>query len=297
MHKPMTALWFGLLVGSSLAHGQGDVPAKADVNSQPDDKSQADVISQVNVKSQVDAKSQSDVHTQEVVQTQDKIHHEFYFTRGIYSDEFAIGDDLGGSWSIDYPKADRHFLLALERLSIIDTASDEYAVKLTDPELLNRPFLYALEAGAMQLNDTEIIALRNYLLAGGFLFIDDFWGSWAWDNLAEQMLRVFPDREIKEVPPGHSIFHTVYDIREVKQVPNKSNGISFESRGITHESDGIQPHVRGIYDDEDRLMVVINWNTDLGDAWEWADHPDYPSDFSTYAVMLGINIVVYAMTH
>lgn len=231
------------------------------------------------------------------VPADNEILHEFYFTRGIYSDEFAIGDDLGGSWSIDYPKADRHFLLALERLSIIDTASDENAVKLTDPELLKRPFIYALEVGAMQLNPSEVSALRNYLLAGGFLFIDDFWGSWAWDNLAEQMQLVFPELDIEEVPLGHPIFHTVYDINKIVQVPNKSNGVSFNRRGITHEIDGTQAHVRGIFDEENRLMVVINWNTDLGDAWEWADYADYPSHFSTYAMMLGVNIVVYAMTH
>ena len=236
-------------------------------------------------------------HAHDDDQNQDEIHHEFHFTRGIYSDEFAIGDDLGGSWSIDYPKADQHFLLALKRLSIIDTASDEHAVKLTDPELLNQPFIYALEVGAMQLNDKEVSALRDYLLAGGFLFIDDFWGSWAWENLTEQMLRVFPDRTIKDIPMGHSLFHTVYDINEIMQIPNKNNGIDFERRGITHENDGIEPHIGGIFDDNDRLMVVINWNTDLGDAWEWADHPDYPAHFSTYAVMLGVNIVVYAMTH
>jgi len=231
------------------------------------------------------------------VQSQHEPQHEFYFTRGIYSDEFAIGDDLGGSWSIDYPKADRHFLLGLERLSIIDTASDENAVKLTDPELRNQPFIYALEVGSMQLNDGEVSALRDYLLAGGFLFVDDFWGSWAWESLAEQMRKVFPERTIEDIPLEHPVFHTVYDIEQIKQVPNKTNGISFDRRGISHEADGTVAHVRGIFDDEHRLMVLINWNTDLGDAWEWADHPDYPAHFSTYAMMLGVNVVVYAMTH
>ena len=264
INKWLNPFWFSLLISLSVVHAQEAIDVERDPVEQ-------------------------DTHAD----TQ----YEFYFTRGVYSDDFAVGDDLGGSWSIDYPKADRHFLLALERLSIIDTASDENAVKLTDPELRNRPFIYALEVGAMQLNDGEVDALRRYLLAGGFLLIDDFWGSWAWENLVEQMQRVFPDREIEEVPPGHPLFHTVYDINEIKQIPNKSNGISFDRRGITHENDGTQAHVRGIFDEEDRLMVVINWNTDLGDAWEWADHPDYPSHFSTYAVMLGVNIVVYAMTH
>ncbi|MBX2839601.1 MAG: DUF4159 domain-containing protein [Gammaproteobacteria bacterium] len=223
--------------------------------------------------------------------------HEFYFTRGMFSDEFSIGDDVGGSWSIDYPKADRHFLFALDRLSIIDASPDENAIKLTDPELGNQPFLYALEVGSMQLNQEEVDALRDYLLAGGFLFIDDFWGSWAWSNLAEQMERVFPGRAIVEIPDTHQIFNLVYEIEEIQQVPNRHNGVEYERLGITHEEDGRTPHVRGIFDDQNRMMVLINWNTDLGDAWEWADHPQYPSHFSTYAVKLGINTVVYAMTH
>lgn len=231
------------------------------------------------------------------IDAEEHLQHEFYFTRGMYSDEFAIGDELGGSWSIDYPKADRHFLLALDRLSIIDVSPDEYAIKLTDPKLRQLPFIYTLEVGAMQLNDAEVDALREYLLSGGFLFIDDFWGSWAWSSFAEQMQRVFPDREIEEIPITHPIFRLVYDVEEIKQVPNLHNGIEFERKGVTHEADGKIPHVRGIFDDENRLMVVINWNTDLGDAWEWADNPNYPSHFSIYAVKLGINIVIYAMTH
>jgi len=223
--------------------------------------------------------------------------HEFYFTRGIFSDDFGLGDELGGSWSIDYPKADRHFLLALDRFSILNSSPDENAVKLTDPELRSLPFIYALEVGAMQLEQSEADALREYLLAGGFLFIDDSWGSWAWENLVEQMTLVFPDREIDDIPPTHSIFNLVYEIEEIKQVPNFRNGIAFERTGITHEDDGDHAYVRGIFDDRGQLMVLINWNTDLGDAWEWADHPDYPSHFSTYAFKLGINAVIYALTH
>ncbi len=223
--------------------------------------------------------------------------YEFYFTRGIYSDDFGIGDESGGSWSIDYPKADRHFLFALNRLSIVDSSPDENAVKLTDPKLREYPLIYALEVGAMQLEEPEAEALREYLLSGGFLFIDDFWGTWALENLLDQMQLVFPGRKIEDIPLTHQIFSVVYDIEEIQQVPNFRNGIAFENSGITHEDDGVQAYVQGIYDDNDRLMVLINWNTDLGDAWEWADHPQYPAYFSTYAVKLGINIVVYAMTH
>lgn len=227
----------------------------------------------------------------------DSQEHEFYFTRGIYTDDFGIGDENGGSWSIDYPEADKHFSYLLSRLSSVDSSTEENAVQLTDPELLNLPFIYALEVGAMQLDEAEVKSLREYLLAGGFLFIDDFWGSWAWENLAEQMQRVLPGREITEIPSGHAVFNLVFDIDEIKQVPNYRNGIVYFRTGITHEDDGTRAHVRGIFDDAGRIMVLINWNTDLGDAWEWADHPEYPFQFTTYAAKLGVNAVVYAMTH
>ena len=227
----------------------------------------------------------------------DNPQHEFYFTRGIFTDDFGIGDESGGSWSIDYPEADRHFAYLLARLSGVDSSTDENAVKLTDPELREQPFIYAVEVGAMQLNEAEVESLREYLLAGGFLLIDDFWGSWAWENLVGQMQLVFPGREISDIPPWHSIFDLVYDVGEIQQVPNFQNGIDYARKGITHEGDGTQPHIRAIFDDAGRIMVLINWNSDLGDAWEWADHPDYPAHFTTYAAKLGVNIVVYAMTH
>lgn len=234
---------------------------------------------------------QEDV-TIETIQT-----YEFNFTRGIYTDDFGIGDENGGSWSIDYPEADKHFAFLLTRLSSVNSSPDENAVKLTDPELFNQPFIYALEVGAMQLEETDAKSLRDYLLAGGFLLIDDFWGSWAWENLVAQMQLVFPERPISGIPASHPIFNLVFDIDEIKQIPNYQNGIAFERTGITHEDDGDQPQVSGIFDDKGRLMVLINWNTDLGDAWEWADHPDYPFQFTNYAAKLGVNIVVYAMTH
>lgn len=228
---------------------------------------------------------------------EDSQQYEFYFTRGIYTDDFGMGDQHGGSWSIDYPEADKHFSYLLSRLSSVDSSPDENAVQLTDPELLHLPFIYALEVGSMQLNESEAASLRDYLLSGGFLFIDDFWGSWAWENLVDQMQRVFPERLITDIPSSHPIFNLVFDIEEIKQVPNFRNGIEYERTGVTHEDDGTQPHVRGIFDDAGRIMVLINWNTDLGDAWEWADHPEYPFQFTTYAAKLGVNIVVYAMTH
>jgi hypothetical protein len=222
--------------------------------------------------------------------------HEFYFTRGIYSGEFDDYDE-GGRWAIDYPKADHQFLIALKRLSLVDAYESDNAIELTDPRLRRFPLLYAVEVGSMSLSDAEVLALRNYLLAGGFLVIDDFWGSWAWDQFLTQMQRVFPGRAIVDVPLDHPVFHAFYDIDRVTQVPNVRQGWGAASGGPTHEYDGIVPRVRGVFDDDGRLMVLINWNTDLGDAWEWADDPNYPLKFSTYAFEIGINFVIYAMTH
>jgi hypothetical protein len=222
--------------------------------------------------------------------------HVFYFTRGIYSGEFD-DYDAGGRWAIDYPKADHQFLVALKRLSIVDAYGSDNAIELTDPMLRRFPLLYTVEVGSMSLSVAEELALRNYLLAGGFLVIDDFWGSWAWEQFVSQMQMVFPDRAIVELPLEHPVFHVFYNIDSVIQVPNVRQGWAARHGGPTHEYDGIVPHVRGIFDDDDRLMVLINWNTDLGDAWEWADDPEYPLKYSTYAFEIGINFVIYAMTH
>ena len=217
--------------------------------------------------------------------------HEFYFTRGIYGE--GGGEYWGPRWAVDYPKADQQFLVALQRLTGVDAFGSELALALGEPELRDFPFLYILEVGSLTLTDAQAQELRHYLLAGGFLVIDDFWGSWAWDNFEQQMSRVFPQRPIVEVSLDHPVFHAFYDIHEILQVPN----VSQAGGGPTHEYDGYVPHVRGIFDDHGRLMVLINWNTDLGDAWEWADRPSYPLRYSTYAYELGINFVIYAMSY
>jgi hypothetical protein len=222
--------------------------------------------------------------------------HEFFFTRGIYSG--GGGDeDWGARWAVDYPKADLQFLTALRRLSIVDAYERDNALVLDDPELRRFPFLYILEVGSMSLSDAEARGLREYLQAGGFLVVDDFWGSWAWANFESEMKRVLPDRRIVDVPLDHPVFHVFYDIASIIQVPNVYQGIFSVSGGPTHEYDGYVPRVRGIFDDDGRLMVLINWNTDLGDAWEWADDPQYPLKFSTFAYEMGINFVIYAMSH
>jgi hypothetical protein len=218
--------------------------------------------------------------------------HEFYFTRGIYGSGGGT-DDWGARWAVDYPKADHQFLVALRRLTGVDAYASDNAVELAAPRLREFPFLYVLEVGSLLLTDADVKALREYLGAGGFMVVDDFWGTAAWRNFEAEMRRVFPDRPIVDVPPEHPVFHAYYEVGEILQVPN----VYQASGGPTHEYDGYVPRVRGIFDEQGRLMVLVNWNTDLGDAWEWADDPGYPLHFSNYAYKLGINIVIYAMSY
>jgi hypothetical protein len=218
--------------------------------------------------------------------------HEFTFARAAYS---GRGRGWGrGSWSVDFPKADRQFLIGVRRLTRIDAYAGQFAVRLDDPELMRYPFLYAVEVGRMALAEEEVLGLRRYLGAGGFLFVDDFWGSRQWANFEAEIRRVLPGHSIVDLPIEHPLFHTVYEIDELLQVPNIRNGMV---GGPYWERDGYEPFCRGIHDEEGRLVVVINWNTDLGDAWEWAENPYYPLDRSTFAYQLGINAIVYAMTH
>lgn len=216
---------------------------------------------------------------------------EFYFTRAIYSGHGRYWDR--GSWAIDYPKADQQFVFGLSRLTTIDAFESENPVRLSDPDLARYPFLYILEVGYMDMTDAEVEGLRRYLQAGGFLFVDDFWGSWEWRNFEQQIARVLPGHAIVDIPLEHPLFHVFYDIERVVQVPS----VRIINGGVTWEKDGYVPHVRGIFDDDGRLMVLVNWNTDLGDAWEWVDNPYYPLEYSNYAYQLAVNAIVYSMSH
>ncbi len=216
--------------------------------------------------------------------------HNFYFTRAVYS---GYGRRYA-SWSVDFPKADIQFLIGLKRLTNIDAYDLENPVRLDDPNLRRYPFLYALEVGFMALTESEVEGLREYLLAGGFLVIDDFWGSYQWANFESQMARVLPEYRIEDIPMDHPMLSAFYEIDELVQVPNVGLG---RMGGRTWEQDGYEPALRGIFDENRRLLVVINWNTDLGDAWEWAEDPWYPWHYSNYAYKLGVNMILYGMTH
>ena len=231
--------------------------------------------------------------------------HEFYWTRAMYSSGSGGWGRFGGrrgyrAWSTDYPKADYQFLVGLKRLLHIDAYDGINPVSLADPKLRNYPVVYAVEVGRMQLTQDEIHGLRDYLNAGGFLICDDFWGVQQWEQFERNIHAVLPGRDIVDLPLDHPLFSTYYQIDSIVQVPNVRNAeaITLGYPGAhTSEYGGVVPHVRGIFDDKGHLMVVINFNTDLGDAWEWAEDPMYPLVYSTYAWKLAANMIVYGMSH
>ena len=198
------------------------------------------------------------------------------------------------SWTTDYTAADRHVSRALRRLTRIHVRSVEQPVDLDDgDDVFNYPWLYAVEVGHWQLTDSQVKQFREFLDRGGFFMCDDFHGTSEWAVFVETMQRVFPDRPIVEIPDDDPIFHVIYDLDHRYQVP----GAQYLRSGRTYEQDGYNARWRGIYDDHGRLIVAICHNMDLGDAWEWADWPQYDEKFSALAFRIVANYTVYAMTH
>jgi hypothetical protein len=220
---------------------------------------------------------------------------EFQFVRLAYPDNpnFSFGRFGGGAWTTDAPEAEEHFMQGVHRLTRIDAGDDSIGLRPLDEEIFDYPWLYAVEVGRWELSDEDAAHLREYLLRGGFLMVDDFHGTVQWEGFMESMRRVFPDREVVEIPDDHEVFHVVYDLDHKIQIP----GIFALMSGRTYEQDGVEPHWRGIFDDDGRLMVAINFNMDLGDAWELADRPDYPQPMTALAYRFGINYIVYSMSH
>jgi len=208
--------------------------------------------------------------------------------RGRYDGDFRQGYSL---WTQDYPRADRHFVQALRRLSRIHVRSVEQPVLLEDGDAYDFPWLYAVQAGEWGLTQEEAGLLREHLLRGGFFMADDIHGV---DERAEFERRIhfaFPDRQIVEIANDDPIFHTVFDLNDRFVIPGAEHLYEGSKKG------GTVGHWLAIYDDRGRVMVVANINQDTGDAWEWADSPSYPEKFSGLAIRMGVNYVTYAMTH
>jgi len=215
---------------------------------------------------------------------------EFFFARLIYS---SSSEDDWPRWRADWPEAEMHFNAGLNRLTRTDVAPEGLIVRMSDEDVFDYPWLYAVEVGSMALSSDERGLLREYLLRGGFLMVDDFHGVYEWQQFEAVMSQVFPDRVIKELNDDNEAFHVLYDLDEREQIP----GIRALMSNRTYEKGGRVPRWRGITDDDGRLMVVINFNQDIGDAWEHADDSRYPAPLTAQAYRLGINYVLYAMTH
>lgn len=204
------------------------------------------------------------------------------------------GQEFPGYWTMDYPRSDRHLLEGVRRLTRIETRSVEQVVSLDGTsDVYNWPVMYAVEPGHWLLPDDEAKQLREYLLRGGFLMVDDFHGEREWAIFTASLNRVFPDRPVVDIPDKDPIFHTLYDIDEKFQVP----GAQYFETGLTYEHEGKVPHWRGVYDDKGRIMVAICHNMDLGDAWEHSDEARYKEKWASLAYRIAMNYFIYDLTH
>ena len=242
---------------------------------------------------------------------------EFYFTRIAYSEDGSRGygrflgnryvcPEFGGGnffpqqgmgWSMDSPGADCKFMGGVHRLTGLSVFPNPNMVELSDDELFKFPYAYMAEVGGMDLTPHEVKQLREYMLRGGFIHVDDFWGANPERlNFEFQMKKVFPEYSFEVLPITHGVFHTFFDIDEIIQVPGQGSGCSPGSP--TYERyDDREARVYGLKDDKGRLMMVATYNSDLGDAWEYMDLPCYPAKYSGQAYRLGLNFMIYAATH
>ena len=213
----------------------------------------------------------------------------------------------GGGWSVDYPRADINMSIRLSELTKTTVGFDgpeeprHVVIRLTDPTLFQCPFIMMTEVGAAFIADDEAEALRNYLLKGGFLWGDDFWGEYAWEAWMEQFGKVLPPSQFppKDLPPDHPLFRSIFDIGGgVPQIA--SIGFWLGSGGGTSEryQDSAVPHARAVFDQSGRMVALFTHNTDIGDSWEReGDDRNYFYTFSVEGYAFGINVLLYAMTH
>ncbi len=224
---------------------------------------------------------------------------EFHMARMVYDDGGARNRGRYGLrrgwWAIDYPEAEIHFHDGVSRLTNVNMAADSHHIDLMNDALFDHPWLFAQQVGVgyWQPNDEEATRLREYLLKGGFLVIDDFHGN-EWPIMEAAMRKVLPDYSIVTLDPARDeIFHALYDLDALTQIPGERH---VRCGSMEAYMEGPQRWA-GIYDGEGRLMVAIDFNMDVGDAWEHADDPCYPEPMTALAYRFGINYVIYAMTH
>ncbi|TMP99022.1 MAG: DUF4159 domain-containing protein [Verrucomicrobia bacterium] len=234
----------------------------------------------------------------------------FTFVR-IIRDGSPYDSPSAGSWITDFPDSDLNLSFRLQQMTSLKVDPDGRVMRLTDPDLFNYPWIYMVEPGSLLLRDEEVPVLRKYLLNGGVLMADDFWGEWQWESFHREIKRVLSERQFVELPMDHPIFHCVFDLRVPKnklQTPNVWQGSRSRNDGVTWErhrrkeggwEECTEMHVRAILDEKGRMMVIAVHNCDNGDGWEREGEDDYFfHEFSEKrAYPLGINIIFYLMTH
>jgi Domain of unknown function (DUF4159) len=212
----------------------------------------------------------------------------FTFVRISYPDNFGGFGRRGGGpfWAHDYPRGEEHFLKILGALTSVPLHVEEHNImSLSDPDLFKFPVIYLCEPGSWTMNDSDAAALRAFLQKGGFMIIDDMRYQ-QWTNLEYQMARVLPQGRWEDIGVDHPIFHSFYEIPQPDNIPQYY--------------DPGKPIFRGMYEDNDRnkrLMVFVNYNTDISEFWEWSDTGYRPIDENNEAYKLGINEFMYGIIH
>jgi hypothetical protein len=233
---------------------------------------------------------------------------EFHFLRVEYTDlpqyhrgwGYSSRDGTGtGWWLVDWPDADNHFTMGIQRLTRIDTGDPRH-LRLTDDRIFDYPWIYATQTGWWGLSDAETDRLREYLLRGGYLVVDDFWGAEQWEVFRQTMNRVFPNQPITDIADTDAVMHVLFDIEEKDKTFIPGSRHLWRGAGGTVQivqPPGTKPAWKAMYDDKDHMVVAVNFDTDVADAWEFADAPFYPENMTALAYHYGINYILYAMTH
>jgi hypothetical protein len=237
--------------------------------------------------------------------------HEFVFIRGKYTNYPGSGGPgyhpngvRRQWWETDFDDAERNLLRGLRRYTTMDASSQGYmALSLTDPALFEYPFLYInmkriplYSGNGPNINPREAAVLREYMLRGGFVMLDDFWGPEHWQDFLLELTKIFPDRRPQKLPIDHPIFHCFFEINRIEQVPGRGVTWGF-GMGFILDSAEFPAAVHGVFDDDGRLMMVVNFNTDLGDGWEHTFDQFYPTRYCNAAYKIGINTIIYALSH
>jgi hypothetical protein len=228
----------------------------------------------------------------------------FVYCRGMFQSGRFGGRGGGGSWRTDYPNADLNLPWRTAQLTSIKISKDSRGepnhviVGLTDPNLFKCPVVIMQEVGSIYFDQEDARLLREYLDKGGFLWVDDFWGSLAWDVWEYEIGKVFPESQIKDIPLSHPLFHMVYNVTKKSQIPSINHWLNTGGDTSERGPDSREVHIRGIFDENGRIQVLMTHNTDFSDAFEReGENRAYFERFAAEGYSFGVNVLVYALTH